>query len=236
MPSSITLYTDKVDQILTQTLYPAICRVADRTDLLQESFVKSNRLALMWGVPFGVGLALFAPDLVEFVLGDRWEPAVLLLQAFGLIAAVNHIGFNWSAYYRALGNTRPIAWVGGIFVAVYLTVAMPLLAIDGLEGLAIGMAIAAAAGLAARAYYVTRLFPHFHALAHSMRAIAPTIPAAGAVLGLRMLESGERTAGMAAVEFAVFVAVTLAATGLLERPLLREVLGYLRRGRAAAPA
>ena len=34
--------------------------------------MKSNRLALMWGVPFGVGLTLFAADLVEFGIGEEW--------------------------------------------------------------------------------------------------------------------------------------------------------------------
>jgi len=38
----------------------------------------------MWGMPFGVALALFAPDLIEFVYGEEWEPAVGLIQAFGL--------------------------------------------------------------------------------------------------------------------------------------------------------
>ena len=41
-----------------------MCAVADRTELLFETFVKSNRLALMWAMPSGLGLALFAPDLV----------------------------------------------------------------------------------------------------------------------------------------------------------------------------
>ena len=31
--------------------------------------MKSNRLAMMWGIPFGVGLALFAADLVHHVIG-----------------------------------------------------------------------------------------------------------------------------------------------------------------------
>ena len=52
---------------------PRSAPCADRTDLLFESFVKSNRLALMWGMPFGIGLALFASDLVEFGIGERWR-------------------------------------------------------------------------------------------------------------------------------------------------------------------
>jgi O-antigen/teichoic acid export membrane protein len=113
-------YTDRIDELVTWTLYPAICRVKDRTELLAEAFVKSNRLALMWGVPFGVGITLFADPLVQFVLGERWRPAVGVLQAFGLIAAANHIGFNWKAFLSARGQTRPFAVLGPIVLAAFL--------------------------------------------------------------------------------------------------------------------
>ena len=43
---------------------------------LEEIFVKSNRLAMMWALPFCAGFVLFAPDLVEFVLGDDVGPGV----------------------------------------------------------------------------------------------------------------------------------------------------------------
>ena len=77
--------------------------------MLYESLVKSNRLALMWAVPFGDRRDLFCSDLVRFVLGERWRPAVVLLQVYGVTAAINHVGFNWTAYFRAIGRTRPIA-------------------------------------------------------------------------------------------------------------------------------
>lgn len=234
LASTITLYTDRVDHILTETLYPAICAVKDRTDTLFETFVKSNRLTLMWGFPFGVGLALFAPALVEYVLGRQWEPAVGLIQAFGLIAAVNHIGFNWTAYYRARGETRPIAIVSVLFVTSYLAIAIPLLVIDGLEGLAIGMAISAAIALAARAYFVTRLFPRFRAMSHAARAIAPTVPAAAAVLLIQLLDPGVEQLGVVLAELGIYLAVTALATFAFERTLLREALGYVRgEGRTA---
>lgn len=229
LASSIALYTNRVDQIVTQTLYPAICAVKDRTELLFESFVKSNRLALMWGMPFGIALTLFAPDLVDFVLGARWEPAVGLLQAFGAIAGVGHIAFNWSAFFRARGETRPMGVVAVTNVVVFLAVAIPLLMTDGLSGFAIGMAVTTAVGLAQRAYYLSRLFPSFAILQHSLRAMAPTVPAVLATLGVRALGDGPRTGADAALELAVYLAVTVAATLLFERALIREVLGYVAR-------
>ena len=55
LASAISLYAQRVDEIITATLYPAICAVKDRKDLLFESFVKSNRLALSGASRSGSG-------------------------------------------------------------------------------------------------------------------------------------------------------------------------------------
>ena len=234
LAAAISTYADRVDEVITQTLYPAICAVRDRTELLFESFVKSNRLALMWGFPFGVGMALFADDLVRFVLGARWEPAVVVIQIFGLNAAFNHIGFNWHAFYRAQGNTRPVAVWAFLNMLAFLAAVPALIVADGLRGFGLGMSVVVVVSLVVKAYYLTRLFPGFAMLRHALRAIAPTLPAVAAVLGARLVESGHRSLGLALAELTLYLAVTAGATWLFERALLREVAGYLR-GRDERP-
>ena len=228
LASAVTQYGDRVDQIVTQTMYPAICAVRDQTDLLYESFVKSNRLALMWGAPFGVGLALFAGDLVEFVIGREWSDGIGLLQAFGLIAAVNHVAFNWGAFYRARGDTRPAAVVGTVVAVAFLAAVVPGLLLWGLDGFAGGMAVLVGAAMVARLHYVRRLFPGYRFAVQAVRALAPTVPAAAAVLLARAAEDGARSSGTAVAELALFAIVCAIATWALERPLLREAFGYLR--------
>jgi PST family polysaccharide transporter len=228
LAGNFVAYTDNVDRIVTATIYPAICRVRDRGELLLEAFVKSNRLTLMWGMPFGVAVSLFGADLVHFVLGERWNDAILLLQVLGITSAVNHIGFNWDAFYRATGNTRPLAIVGFGAAAAFCLIAIPLLFLDDLEGFAIGMCAVAVVSLSLRTFFVVRLFPGFDVTSYVVRALTPTLPAAGAVLLARLVESGERTPGLAIAELAGYVAITVGATLLAERALLREVLGYLR--------
>jgi O-antigen/teichoic acid export membrane protein len=235
LAATIAVWAERVDDIVTTTLYPAICAVRDRTELLFESFVKSNRLALMWGVPFGVGVALFAGDLVTWGIGERWRPAVTLIEAYGLIAAANHVGFNWHAFYRARGETRPVAVWAGLSMLAFLAAVPALTAADGLDGFAIGMGVMTAVSLVVRGYYLTRLFPGLALFRHTLRAALPTVPAAGAVLAMRLGESGARTLGLALAELAVYLLVTVVATVGLERTLLREVSGYLRSGMRAAP-
>lgn len=224
---SINAFSDGVDGIVTQTLYPAVCAVRDRIDLLFETFIKSNRLALMWGMPFGVGVALFAPDLIHFVLGHRWDQAIPVIQAFGLVAAFDQLGFNWTAFLRAVNWTRPLATIALLNIATFLAITAPLLITHGLRGYALGWMVAQLITLAARTYYLARLFAGFRILRHAARAVAPVVPPAAVVLLARWAESGGRTQAIAIAEFVVFWALVLVSTVVLERALLREAFGYL---------
>ena len=235
LAATISAYADKVDDVITDTIYPVICRIRDRADVMFEAFVKSNRLSLMWGVPFGIALTLFAADLIAFGIGAKWEPALFLLQVLGVNAAVHHIGFNWTAFYRARGDTRPIAVVTGFTFAGACAFALPLLVIDGLDGFAVGIAMMNVVSLVARWHYVRRLFPGLGVARYMLRAIAPTIPAVAAVIAVRALESGPRTLAIALGELGLYIAATVVMTLVFERRLLGEVWGYLRPRPRVAP-
>ncbi|MDQ6746139.1 MAG: oligosaccharide flippase family protein [Actinomycetota bacterium] len=229
LADNIASLTERVDDLLTGALYPAICAVRDRRDLMYESLVKSNRLALIWAVPFGIAITLFCGDLVRFGIGERWRPAVIVMQVYGAAAAVNHIGFNWTAYFRALGRTRPIAVAAVAASATFLVAGIPLLVAFGLEGFAFGIALQGLAALILRAGYLQRLFPGFGFIRHAARSFLPTIPAAAAVLAVRALEPTPRTLGYALGELSLYLIITALSTWALESALLREALAHLRR-------
>ena len=229
LAASFAAYVERIDSVVTQTLYPAICRVRDRADLMLEVFVKSNRLALMWALPLGVGLSLFAGDLIEFGIGEHWRDAEILLVVFGLTAAISHIGFNWVAFYRALGRTGPEAVVTVAVFVVFLAVTTPLLFADGLDGFAIGTAAMAVTAAAGRWYYLIRLFPGLDLVRYIARALIPTAAAAAAVLAVRAGFDEQRTLGLALGELGIYLTINVAVTLALERPLLAEALSYLRR-------
>jgi PST family polysaccharide transporter len=229
LASTISQYSDRADQAITQTIYPTICAVKDRTELLYEAFVKSNRLALMWGAPFGLGLALFAEDLVQFGIGEQWRPGIGLMQAIGVAVAVHQIGFNWDSFYRARADTKPIAVASGIAIVAFVAIALPLLATDGLRGLALAMVLVEGVNFTIRMTYLRRLFPDFRFLRHAARALLPSLPAVALVAALRLTVGEEQTLVAALAMLALYIVTTLAATALIERRLLREMFDYLRR-------
>jgi O-antigen/teichoic acid export membrane protein len=236
LATTYAVFADRVDAIVSQTIYPAVCAVAHRRSTLAEVFVKTNRVALMWAMPFGAGLALFGGDLVHFVLGDRWSSAVPLLAAFGLTCGIGQVAFNWTVFLRAVNETRPILTSAFVNVAVFLIVSVPAMIAFGITGYAVGFAAANLVQIVLRGYYMRRLFSGFNVLRQLGRAIAPTIPPSVLILLERALVDGHRTPARAVTELVVYALVTIAMTMLLERRLVSEMVGYLSGRRTGVPA
>jgi polysaccharide transporter, PST family len=236
LATAISGFANRVDTIVSQTIYPAVCRVVDEPRRLAEVFVKSNRIALMWAMPFGVGLALFSGDLVHFVFGDRWTSASGMLAVVGLTCAFAQVAFNWALFFRALNDTRPIFVLSVLDMAVFLAVAVPAMFAFGLAGYAAGMIATTAVQITARGWYLRRLFPAFSTLRQMARAVAPTIPAAIAVVLVRETVGLPRTLPVAVAELTLYAALIVIGTFAFERRLVTEVVGYLRPAAPAAPA
>ncbi len=233
---TLTRYADRADQIVTATIYPAICALGNRADLVRELFVKANRAALLYVLPFCAGVVLFAPDLVAFVLGERWEPAAILLQGLATAGALQQLGYNWFAFYRARGQTRPQAVETASGALAFLALAIPGLVRFGAEGFVVGRVLAVLVALAVRWVYVRRLLPGMGAWELVAPALVPLAAAAGAALALRLvLWGGDRGAGQAAAEAVLFVVTFLACVLRRERELIAELRGGFGQRTPGAP-
>ena len=227
LAATLTRYADRADQIVATTIYPAICAVQNRPATQRELFVKSSRVTMIWAVPFCAGLALFAPDLVEHVLGSEWEPAVPLIQGLAVAAALQQVGYGWFSFYRARGDSQPQAVESAVMAAAFLGLAVPGLFLYGVDGFIAGRVATSLAMLVVRRHYVRRLFADVELGALALRGFAPVVVATGATLALReLLDPGTLP------ELTLFAAVTAALIWAFERRLLGELVDYAR-GRGA---
>jgi O-antigen/teichoic acid export membrane protein len=228
LAATLTRYADRADQILATTIYPAIVRVRDRVDVLEELFEKANRLTLMWAFPFGAGLALFGADLIVFVLGDDWRGAIVLLGGLAVAVALQQVGYSWFAFYRARGQSWPQAVESGVFGASFAVLAVPGALLWGAWGFVAGRVGCTVCVLVARAVYVRRLLPGARMGGVALRACVPVALATAPVVALRLaLWGGERPLWQALLELALWLGVLAWATWRFERSLLTELRGYL---------
>ena len=221
---TVTRYVDRADQIVTATIYPAICAIQGRTEALEELFVKSNRATLLWVLPFTVGLILFAPDLVSFVVGEQWRPAELLIQGLAAASLLQHLGFNWFSFYRAHGDTEPQKVETVAAAVTFVALAIPGLFLFGVEGFVAGRVVSVLVALALRGRYVRRMLPSVRWVQIAAPAALSAATAAAAVLALRLLLwGGGRPLEQAALEVLLFCVVFAALALWRERTLLAEL-------------
>ncbi|HEX6457321.1 MAG TPA: oligosaccharide flippase family protein [Thermoleophilaceae bacterium] len=228
LATNAVTFTNGVDSIVSQTIYPAVCAVAHRREVLAEAFVKSNRVALMWAAPFAVGVALFAGDLIHFILGDRWHSAIGLVVAIALITGLSQVAFNWQIFMRAVNQTKPLFVASIANLVAFFAVSIPAMIAFGTAGYAVGFGAATIVQIALRGWYMRRLFHGFKVIRQMLRAVAPTLPATAVVLAVRALASGGMSGPRAIAEFALYATTAVGATWLLERTLVSELFAYMR--------
>jgi O-antigen/teichoic acid export membrane protein len=221
---TLTRYADRADRVISPTIYPAICAVRERSDTLVQIFSAAARSAAIWALGLGLMFVLFAPDLVQFALGSKWEGATVLLQGLAASAALYQFGFTWIAFARALGRTRPPALEAVVAVIGFLALAIPALAIWGRTAFVIALGISALAVLVVRRYWIRRLLPGVPLSRLAFRALWPLVPAAAVPLAIRFaLWGGHRSLGQAVVELVAFLVTYAGATYVAERGLVREL-------------
>src|SRR3954452_4612904 len=182
LAATLARYADRADQILATTIYPALVRVRERADVLEELFAKANRLTLLWAFPFGAGLALFGQDLVHFVLGDRWQGAVVLIGGLAVAGALQQVGYNWFSFYRATGRSWPQAVEAAVLGAAFLLLAVPGELLGGHWWFVAGRIAGVLAVLAVRRAYLRRLLPGVRLGQIAARAAVPVTVASAPVL------------------------------------------------------
>ncbi len=230
---TLTRYIDRADQIVTATIYPAICAIQGQRAALEELYVKSNRATLLWVAPYAAGIILFAPDLVGFILGASWRPAIILLQGLAVVGFITQLGFNWFSFFRAHGDTAPPAVESVAGAVAFVAFAPAGLLLDGFHGFVLGRIAAALVAFAVRSVFVRRLLPHVRYRQLAGPVLPPLVLACASVVALRLaLWGGRRTLAQAVGELALFAVVYGVTVYRRERILVAELLGAVRAQRA----
>ena len=227
---TLTRYIDRADQIITATIYPAICAIQNQREALEELYLKSNRATLMWVLPYAAGIVLFAPDLVSRSCSATSGPAVVLLQGLAVVGAITQLGFNWFSFFRAHGDTRPPAIEAGRGRRRSSLLPVVGLLLDGFDGFVYGRIAAALVALAVRSVYMRRMLGGVRYRALLAPTLLPLVLATGSAVAVRLvLWGGHRSLLQALVELGLFAAVYGVLVVRRERSLLAELIGAMRR-------
>lgn len=116
-----TLPMRKVGELLNQVGLAAYSSIQNDMPLLRSHYCKALRVLSILAFPVFWGISSVAPDLVEVVLGKRWERAALPLQLLGFMMPVRMIGHAGTGTLSAIGKPQ----LGTLNVFVSLIIMVP---------------------------------------------------------------------------------------------------------------
>lgn len=91
---------------ITNTLFPAFSQLTHDRERLAAAYQSAQGLVTSIALPAGVGMAMIADPLVRLVMGDKWLPAVFVIQVLASIMALQTIGTLSQPLSMAAGETR----------------------------------------------------------------------------------------------------------------------------------
>jgi PST family polysaccharide transporter len=123
--------------IVSNALFPAYARLQNDLDALRKGFLLTLRYIAIYTVPVGVGLFLITPEIVDVLFGQKWAPAIPVMQAISLYAVIYSLSFNAGDIYKAIGRPDlmnilglfklgvviPLLWVAGGYNIYYVGLA-----------------------------------------------------------------------------------------------------------------
>jgi lipopolysaccharide exporter len=127
-----------INPIITQVGLPIMASAQGNTPLLKRIYLQTIRMTASINFPAYVSLAIFAPEIVRLILGEKWLPAIPLLQIFACWALLRSIGnpagillmargradlsFKWNMLLLLI--MPPTIWIGSQFGIMGMAVAM----------------------------------------------------------------------------------------------------------------
>ncbi len=221
----------KASEVISATAFAAFAGVQDDLVRLRRGVRQANCYVAMICLPATVGLSVSASMLVPVALGDRWRPAIPVVELLALGGPAFSFARLEGWLYIALG--RP--WIGVAMSAVQLAVSAPAYLIGshwGVDGVAAAVVIAGYATLPLVLVVRCRLLEQ--RMRDQIAPLAPILVATAAMAGsafLMRLLVIDRTSTFIALVATVLTGVVVysSAMMLLARGLLVDALADLRR-------
>ncbi|MEW4527076.1 MOP flippase family protein [Maioricimonas sp. JC845] len=133
---------DSVSKVLSRVLFPKLSKLQDDDERLADVYLRATGAIAFVTFPMMAGLAVLAEPFVQVVLGEKWLPAVPLIQLLAPVGALQSIGSVSGQLYMSRGET-PKLFVMGVISGVVRSVGFVIGVIWGVQGVTVSYVITA---------------------------------------------------------------------------------------------
>lgn len=133
-------YIHQLQMLISSVAFPAFSRTKD-DEHLTRGFNLATKYSAMFSLPILLTTIIFGKEIIIFLLGEKWLPALFPFKLFMFLAAIRIITVYWYEVYVSKGLTKSIP-----ILTLINSIGVPIFAIIGakfwgIEGAAVGVSI-----------------------------------------------------------------------------------------------
>ena len=220
-----------VNPIVVSVAFPAFARMQHQDGVLRRGYGKILHYLGAVTFPIMAGMMVVAPIFVPLVYGPQWAPAVPVVQIFCLLGALKSLGNPIGSLLLAKGRADWGFWTNAIAVVGYSI--MTVIGVRwGINGVAICLTILVGVIMQPIGFYLRWVTIRMTARDYFRAFMQPAIAAMAMLIVVfplyyLLLPIQHPIASLSVIVLSGVI-VYMSMLRLLDRPLLIEVMGYLR--------
>jgi len=143
-----------ISMVLAGVMFPAYASVQDNLPRLARMYLRSLRVTTLLSVPVSVLIAVLAETMVPVLLGEKWNPAIPVIQVLAIFGLLRSIGTTTGSFFLATGKPAVRTGIQVAALVVFAAVIYPMARAWGITG--VGAAVTTYA-LLSSSYAVARV-------------------------------------------------------------------------------
>ncbi|MBY3068894.1 oligosaccharide flippase family protein [Rhizobium laguerreae] len=202
-----TLPTREATAPLNQTIYPGFSRVRHDPVRLTAAYQRAQALLAAVALPAGIGMAVVADPMIRLALGEKWIPAIFIVQALASVFALQTLGSLVQALGMAKGHTKLLFIRDTQMLVTRVPIIIVGLLLAGLPGVIYARVLTGLISTVVNMLLVKRLIglAFFQQLAANFRALVSVAFMAAGILGLSHILSMPTDKPALALHLAILV-------------------------------
>jgi len=126
-----------VNSVMTRVAFPVMAQVKSDRSELARIYLGLIRLTTSINFPIYIAIALFAPDIVAVLYGNRWSDATFYMRIMAVWGVARSLANPMGSLVYAAGKARRVFWWNAVLFALFV----PTIALSVRYGHLAGLAV-----------------------------------------------------------------------------------------------
>jgi lipopolysaccharide exporter len=126
---------------LTKVIFPAFANIREDRPRLAAAYQRAQSLVTAVALPAGIGAALVADPLIRLTMGEKWTPAIFIVQVLASVFALQTLGSLAEPLGMANGQTRLLFMRNLQMLLIRTPIIIAGMVLGGLKGVVIARVI-----------------------------------------------------------------------------------------------